>query len=105
MLARMMRLRCAGHGEKPTIVDSVKGAGIILGGTLLAVLAATWMRRRGVDSIFSDTLLHSGWLFAFVLSMPYTSLKGWPRLTQAIFMGILLVLVALLTAGGTWISR
>lgn len=105
MLARMMRLRCAGHGEKPTTVDSLKGAGVILGGTLLTVLVATWMRRRGMDSIYTDTLLSSGWLFAFVLSMPYTSLKGWPRLTQAIFMGILLVLVALLTLGGAWINR
>jgi hypothetical protein len=33
MLAKMMRLRCAGHGAKTTTADGLKGAGMILGGT------------------------------------------------------------------------
>ena len=46
----------------------------------------------------------NGWLFSFIVSMPYTTLKGWPGRTQAIFVNVLLVLVAMLTLGGTWIN-
>ena len=87
MLARQMRLRCTGHGEKPTTADSVKGAAIILGGTLLSVVVAGWLRRRSIAPEYAEALMINGWLFALVLSMPYTALKGWPVRRQAIFMG------------------
>ena len=32
----------------------------------------------------AQTLRSSGWLFAFAVSMPCTTLKGWPGRTQAI---------------------
>ena len=105
MLAKMLRLRCAGHGAPTTTADGLKGAGIILGGTLLSVLVATWMRRRSVDPVYTDALMTNGWLFFVVLSMPYTALKGWPGRTQVIFLSVILILVALLTLGGTWINR
>jgi hypothetical protein len=35
-LAKQMRLRCAGYGAKTTTADGLKGAGVILGGTLLS---------------------------------------------------------------------
>jgi hypothetical protein len=38
MVAKLMRLRCAGHGAKPTAADAAKGAGVILAGTALSVL-------------------------------------------------------------------
>jgi hypothetical protein len=104
MLAKMMRLRCAGHGAKTTTADGLKGAGIILGGTLLSVIVATWMRRHSFDPVYTDVLMTNGWLFSFVVSMPYTTLKGWPGRTQAIFVSVLLMLVAMLTLGGTWIN-
>jgi hypothetical protein len=104
MLAKMMRLRCVGHGEQVTTADGVKGAGIILGGTLLSVLVASWMHRQSVDPVYTQTLMTSGWLFAYIVSMPYTALKGWPRSTQVIFVSVLLVLVGILTLGGTWIN-
>ena len=104
MLARMLRLRCAGQGAQMTTADGVKGAGIVLGGTLLSVLLAAWMRRQAVNPVFTEALLLNGWLFAFVLSMPYTTLKGWPRGTQAIFIGVLLTVLAVVALGGTWIN-
>ena len=103
MLAKELRLRCAGYGAKATTADALKGAGIILGGTLLSVLVASWMRRQSVDPVYAQALMTNGWLFSFVVSMPYTALKGWPGRTQAVFVGVLLMLVALLTLGGTWI--
>jgi hypothetical protein len=104
MLARLMRLRCAGYGEKPTTADAVKGAGVVLGGTMLSVLVATWMQRQSVDRVYTETLMSSGWLIAFVVSMPYTTLKGWPGRTQAVFIGVLLTVVVSLVFGGTLIN-
>ena len=104
MVAKLMRLRCAGHGAKPTTADAVKGAGVILAGSALSVLVATWMQRQSVDPVYTQTLMSSGWLIAFVVSMPYTTLKGWPGRTQAIFMGILLTVVVTLMFGGAWLN-
>lgn len=104
MLAKVMRLRCAGQGTTPTTADSVKGAGVILGGTALSVLAASWLQRQSVDPLYPQTLMSSGWLIAFVFSMPFTTLKGWPGRTQAIFIGLLLAVLVLLLFGGTWIN-
>jgi hypothetical protein len=104
MLAKLMRLRCAGYGAKTTTVDGLKGAGIILGGTLLSVVVATWMHRRSFDRVYTDALMTNGWLFSFIVSMPYTTLKGWPRRTQAVFICVLLMVVGSLTLGGTWIN-
>lgn len=104
MLAKLMRLRCAGHGAKPTTADAVKGAGVILAGTALSVLVATWMQRESVDPVYTQTLMSSGWLIAYVVSMPYTTLKGWPGRAQAIFIGVLLLVVVSLVFGGVWIN-
>ena len=104
MLARVMRLRCAGHGAKPTTADAMKGAGVTLAGTALSVVVATWMQRQSVDPVYTQTLMSGGWLIAFVVSMPYTTLKGWPGRTQAIFVGVLSMVVVSLVFGGTWIN-
>jgi hypothetical protein len=82
----------------------VKGAGVILGGTLLSVLIAGWLQRLPVDPVYPRTLMSSGWLIAFVLSLPFTTLKGWPARTQTIFIGVLLTTVLALVFGGTWIN-
>jgi hypothetical protein len=104
MLAKMLRLRCAGQGVQTTTADGLKGASITLGGTLLSVVVATWMRRHSVDPVYTEALMINGWLFSFIFSMRYTTLKGWPARTQAIFISVLLMLVAMLTLGGTWIN-
>jgi hypothetical protein len=104
MLAKLMRLRCAGHGATPTTADAVKGAGVILAGTALSVLVARWMQRQSVDPVYTQTLMSSGWLIAFVVAMPYTTLKGWPGRTQAIFIAVLLMMVVSLVLGGAWIN-
>jgi hypothetical protein len=104
MLAKLMRLRCAGYGAKTTAVDGLKGAAVVLGGTLLSVLVASWMRRQAVDPVYTQALLNNGWLICFVISMRYTTLKGWPGRTQAIFIGVLSTLLVLLALGGGWIN-
>jgi hypothetical protein len=63
------------------------------------------MQRQSVDPVFTDTLMQGGWLIAFVLSLPFTTLKGWPARIQVIFIGILLTVVVALVFGGVWINR
>jgi len=104
MLAKAMRLRCAGYGAKTTTADGLKSAGVILGGTVLAVLVAAWMKRQPIDPIWAKTLATNGWLIAVIGSERYTTLKGWPGRRQAIFMGAQLTLILLLTFGAAWIK-
>ncbi len=104
MLARQMRLRCEGYGTQPTKGDAVKGAAVILGGTALSVLAASWLQGKPVDPVYPQTLMSGGWLIAFVLSMPFTTLKGWPGRTQALFIGLLLTVLMGILLGGAWIN-
>lgn len=105
MLAKMTRLRCAGYGTKMTTVDALKGAGVVLGGTLLSVVLAGWMERQGGDPMYARALTANGWLLSFVFSMRWTTLKGWPGRTQAIFIGVLSVLVVLLALGSAFVGR
>jgi hypothetical protein len=82
----------------------LKGAGVIIGGTLLSVLVATWLRRQGIDRTYWTVLLNSGWLVSFVVSQHYSTLKGWPARAQAIFIGGLSTVIVLISLGGIWIS-
>jgi hypothetical protein len=104
MLAKVMRLRCAGYGEKATTVDALKGAGVVIGGSILSVFIASWMRRQSVDPVYTQALTNNGWLLAFIVSMRYTSLKGWPGWTQAIFIGGLSMLLLSIAVGAAWFS-
>lgn len=102
MLARIMRLQCAGYGAKVTPVDGLKGAAVTIGGTLLSVLVVLWMRHAGVNRAYSTTLSVNGWLLAYVVSMRYTTLKGWPGRTQAVFIILLAGVIATITVGAAW---
>jgi hypothetical protein len=102
MLARIMRLQCAGHGAKVTPVDVFKGVAVTIGGTLLSVLVVLWMRQAGVNRAYSTTLSVNGWLIAYVVSMRYTTLKGWPARTQAVFIILLAGAIAAITLAAAW---
>jgi hypothetical protein len=103
MLARMLRVRCGGN-EVPTTGDSLKGAAVMLAGTVVVVLVARWLQTRSVDPVYPEVLMSGGWLFAFVASMPFWTLKGWPARLQAIFMGGLTLMLIVLLFGGAWLN-
>ena len=69
------------------------GAVVILAGTFLSVMTADWMRRRSVDPVYAKALVANGWLFAFVLSIPFTALKGWSARAQVIFIAAILMML------------
>ena len=59
MLAKTMRLRSAGYGAKVTMRDGLKGVAVTIGGTLLSVLLAIWMKRKGVHTSYVSA--RDGW--------------------------------------------
>ena len=93
MLAKMMRCRA---NTKTTKADGVKGAAVVIAGAVLSALAARWMQQHSVNPAYTRAVVTNGWLFAFVLSMPFTSLKGWPVRAQFIFIGAILLVLSLL---------
>ena len=104
MLAKTMRLRSAGYGAKVTMRDGLKGGAVTIGGTLLSVLLAIWMKRKGVDKSYVSTLAVNGWLVSYIFSMPYTTTKGWPARRQAVFIGGLASAIVALTLAAGWVS-
>ena len=94
MLAKAMRLRSAGYGATVTMRDGLKGAAVTIGGTLLSVLLAIWMKRKGVHTSYVSALAVNGWLVSYIFSMPYTTTKGWPARRQAVFIGGLVSVIA-----------
>ena len=104
MLAKAMRLRCAGYGEKATIADGLKGAAWILGSAVVTVIVMFWLPREPGGHPYRVAFLSNGWLFGFVISMRYTFLKGWPARTQAVFIGGLISVLAVVTVAAGWLN-
>ena len=104
MLAKAMRLRCAGYGATVTLVDGLKGAGVMLGGSVVTALVAFWLRQQPGGHSYRMAVLANGWLIPFVVSMRYWLLKGWPSRTQAIFLGVLVSALAALTLMAGWLA-
>jgi hypothetical protein len=71
MLAKAMRLRCTGYGEKPTIADGAKGAAWILGSAVVTVIVMFWLPREPGGHPYRVAFLPNGWLFGFVSSMRF----------------------------------
>ena len=104
MLAKAMRLRCCGYGEKMTIVDGLKGATVILGGAVVTAIVTYWLPRESGGHPYRIAFAANGWLFFFVISMRYTFLKGWPARTQAVLMGGLFSVLSVLTLATGWLA-
>jgi len=102
MLAKRMQLRCAGYGVKVTMADGLKGAAVTIVGTVLSVLIVIWMKRRGFHKSYVSIVTANGWLVAYVLSMPYTTTKGWPARRQAFFIGGLLTVIVGIAVMAGW---
>ena len=107
MLAKVMKLRCAGFGPNVTARDQRISVAVTLGGTI--VLTLIWMRIRvmyGGDNPYIDAFSVMPFLVPYVLTMPLTSLKGRSRAAQAVFVGgMLLVLTAIALVSGFIAAR
>jgi hypothetical protein len=101
MLGRVMKLRCLGYAPHISTRDQWLSAAVMIGGTI--VLTLIWMRAQAVlgDSTYLDSLATMPFLAAYLLSLPFTYLKGRSARAQTVFIGASLALltVILLAAG------
>jgi len=104
MIGTMMKLGCAGSGERVTREDAWKSVAVMLGGTLL--LTALWMamRIRLGDRTYVDAFSAMAFLVPYLFSMRYTSLKGRSLRTQSIFIGGMILVLTLILATAGWIA-
>ena len=104
MIGTMMKLGCTGSGERVTRQDAWKGAAVMLGGTLL--LTALWMalRVRLGDRTYVTAFSAMAFLVPYLFSLRYTSLKGRSLRTQSIFIGGMILVLALILGGAGWVA-
>ena len=90
--------------RRVTREDAWKSAAVILGGTLL--LTALWMAlhiRLG-DQTYTNAFSAMAFLVPYLFSLRYTSLKGRSLRTQSIFIGGMILVLALILGTAGWIS-
>ncbi len=96
MLAKMMQLRCAGHGPTVTSADVWKSLVVTLGGTVVLTLFWIWANRRFAQNPYIDVLGLMAYSVPILVGLRYTSLKGRPSRVQAIFiLGLSAILLAI----------
>lgn len=87
MFTKAARLRCAGSGPNVTARDHWLSVGVALGVTI--GITMLWMRLRvlypGNPYVHSFSLM--AYSFAYLVTLPFTSLKGRSRRTQLIMIG------------------
>jgi hypothetical protein len=104
MLAKMMRLRCAGYGPTVTRADVWKSLGVTLGGTVVLTLFWMWANRRFAENPYIDSLALMVYFIPLLMGLRYTSLKGRPARVQAIFiLGLSAILLAV-SLIATWLG-
>ena len=104
MIGTMMKPGCAGSGERVTREDTRKSVTVMLVGTLL--LTALWMvmHIRLGDRTYVDAFSAMAFLVPYVFSLRYTSLKGRSLPTQSIFIGGMILVLALILGTAGWIA-
>lgn len=104
MLAKTMKLRCAGYGPHVTKADAWKSAAVMLGVTAVLTIAWVWLRVRIDDDPYVDAFSLMPLFAGLLMSMRYTYLKGRSGAAQAIFIGGTLAMVALIFGLAGWIA-
>jgi hypothetical protein len=101
MMVERLQLRCAGHGAQVTAKDGLKGAAVTLVGTVVLVWAFSWAMGRYGKNPYLESLQSMSWLFPFLYSQRYWSLKGRSAAVQAVLIGVpALILLAIALAAG-----
>ena len=90
MMSRVLQLRCAGAGPKLSARDQWLTVAVMLVTTVVLTGVWLWAVRTYRQPEYHDYLfsfLQGIYLAGFILAMPFGSLKGRPRGTQAVMMG------------------
>lgn len=96
MLARMLQLRCAGHGLTLSVREQRLSDALMIGSAL--VLTAAWMwvavtYRGPLVRPYVLSFVQLPFFVSLILTMPLRSLRGRSRATQAILMSACFVVL------------
>ena len=101
---RTLQLRCAGYGPSVTSADARKAAAVTIVGTLALVVPALWAQARYGSNPYLESLMLVSWMFPFLFSLRYTSLKGRTGLVQGVFIAGNAAVVILIMLVAAWLN-
>jgi hypothetical protein len=96
MFAKMLQLRCAGHGPSLSVREQRLSIALTLGSALALTVAWMWVAVTYRDPQVRQYVLAFSQLPFFaslILTMPLRSMKGRSRATQAVLMSACFVLL------------
>jgi len=85
-------IACEQRSARYTKRDSLIGAGVMIGVTLVFTIAGTAARRGGWP-VTGDVLMNVAFMGSLTLSMPFWLMKGQPWKAQAVIVGTTLILL------------
>jgi hypothetical protein len=101
---RMLQLKCAGYGANVTSADARKAAAVTIGGTLALVVPWVWAKAQYGSAPYLDSVMLVSWVYPFLLSLRYTSLKGRSGRVQAVFIGVNAAIVTAIMLASAWLN-
>jgi hypothetical protein len=104
MLAKMLQLKCAGHGAHVSRRDELKAATVVIGGALVLTAIYLWATARYESNPYLDALASLGWLVPVLFSQHFTTLKGRSARVQAVFIGGQSAVIIGIGLAAAWIS-
>ena len=105
MIPRMLRLRDAGCGAKPTTADAITGAAVTIGGSLAVVLALMWAKARYGENPYLESLALVVWMVPMLVGLSFTELKGRSGRVKAVFVGGLSAIVIAIALAAVWLNN
>jgi hypothetical protein len=101
MLGKLMKFSCAGYGAHITRRDALWSAAVMIGGTIAFTLVWMGLHVAGGDNPYVDSFAFVPFLAAYILSLPFTYLKGRRGTTQIVFVvgSLALVIIGALAIG------
>lgn len=101
---KLLQLRCAGYGPTVTTAEARKAAAVTILGTLALVLPALWARAQYGRNPYLESLMLVSWMFPWLFSLRYTSLKGRAGVVQTVFIVGCAVTVIAIMLVATWLN-
>jgi hypothetical protein len=105
MFGTMIKTGCAASRRPVSREDAMKSMAVNIGGTLL--ITALWMTlhiRRIGNRTYVDAFSSMAFLVPYLFSLRYTSLKGRSLKTQSIFIGGMILVLALIVTAAGWLA-
>lgn len=105
MIAKMLKLRDAGCGAKPTTADGIKSAAVTIGGAVAVVIALMWGKARYGDNPYLESLALVLWMVPMLFGLSYTELKGRAVRVKVVFIGGASTIIIAIALAAAWLNN